>query len=748
MQKSFILLVAGAVVALAVWGTVGAQQPSGGGYLPQPSGGGYFHPAKGSGPSRPTPTANTPTAPVVRPYSEWAPNPPKTVYTPTPTNQPQPSGSPRLPAGGGYLPPSASGYTNPLPSAHRLRLSQPGFAGGEINPTGGFDVPPPSMELPRPNNQPVVAPSKTASPLPPPSVSLDSHDNKFPPVPAVQPPSPGEAPAALPTTVLPPPSAEPVAPAIPPSVPLSPASPVVLPPSPPVNLPQTLPKPEVVATPPVVPRPLAPLTGSLPSGVSQSVTVQAVCDEILTFNEDCRYELVVKNEGNAAVQNVRVEDQLPAGVRYIGSDPPGELNGDRLVWAIGTLESKSEKRIAVRVRPTEEGELRSRAIVSYTAAVDVKLQVTRPRLAISATCIDVCRTGEDCVFQIQVTNSGSGPAKNLVLRAEMSGGLLFAQSPQLGAKLETTLESLPAGSTKTLSLPLNATKAGLQSCQFTVSATGCDPVSTKATVNVVEPQLHIKQTGPATCLVRSEPTYEITLSNPGTAATEPITLHAVLPEGFDFLEATDSGSFNPTTRATSWKLSGLPAGATKTVALKLRAVAAGDVSLRSVAVAAPERGLGVAAPESAVPVGATAPLAKPASRMLEAKAETPIKCEGVPAVRFEVKDIEDPILVGSDAVYEIRVTNQGTGACTNVQLIAAMSEGTTFSGANGPTNVKAQGQTLIFEAIPKLGVKEEMVYTVRVRGNTEGDHRFRVQLTCDQVRTPVVKEESSRFYKQ
>jgi hypothetical protein len=41
-----------------------------------------------------------------------------------------------------------------------------------------------------------------------------------------------------------------------------------------------------------------------------------------------------------------------------------------------------------------------------------------------------------------------------------------------------------------------------------------------------------------------------------------------------------------------------------------------------------------------------------------------------------------------------------------------------------------------------------MVYTVRVRGNTEGDHRFRVQLTCDQLRTPVVKEESSRFYKQ
>ena len=147
-----------------------------------------------------------------------------------------------------------------------------------------------------------------------------------------------------------------------------------------------------------------------------------------------------------------------------------------------------------------------------------------------------------------------------------------------------------------------------------------------------------------------------------------------------------------------------------------------------------------------LPAGAGA--MKPAGRVLEAKAETAVKAEGVAAVRFDVKGLENPVEVGKDAVYEIRVTNQGTGACTNVQLMAAMAENTTFSGANGPTTVKAQGQTLVFEAIPTLAVKGEMVYTVRVRGGAAGDHRFRVQLTCDQVRTPVVKEESTSFYKQ
>jgi uncharacterized repeat protein (TIGR01451 family) len=255
---------------------------------------------------------------------------------------------------------------------------------------------------------------------------------------------------------------------------------------------------------------------------------------------------------------------------------------------------------------------------------------------------------------------------------------------------------------------------------------------------VVEPLLQITQTGPAKCLVRAVPAYEITLSNPGTATTDTITLHAVLPDGFDFVEASDAGTFSTTHRAVSWKLQGLPPGGTKAVAVKLRAAAAGDVVFRTVAVSGPEL--------SVTPAGGGA--VKSAGRVLEAKAETAIKAEGVAAVRFDVKGLENPVEVGKDAVYEIRVTNQGTGVCTNVQLMAAMAQDTSFTGANGPTNVKAQGQTLVFEPIPSLAVKGEMVYTVRVRGAVPGDHRFRVQLTCDQVRTPVVKEESTSFYKQ
>jgi uncharacterized repeat protein (TIGR01451 family) len=581
-------------------------------------------------------------------------------------------------------------------------MSTPGVSGGQVKPAGGFDLPPPSMDL----SDVKVPPAAPATPtLPPPRVSVDSPDNKFPAPPGPLPVPPAGGPPAAPGV----PTIAPKPPALPPgAAPVGPAAP---------------------------PGSAAPASaGVLPNQVNQGVTVHAICPETVVYNAEFRYELVVKNTGNVAVQNVRVEDEIPASARYIGSDPPGELNGDRLVWVLGSIDGNAEKRISVRMRPHEEGELRSRAAVTFVAAVDARTRVTRPRVALTANCQEVCRVGEDAVFQVKVTNSGTGPAQNMVLRAEMSDGLYFSQGP----KLETKLANLPAGETKTLTLPLGAVKSGLQACSFTVTAEGSADATARASVNVVEPLLQLTQTGPAKCLVRAEPTYEITLSNPGTAATDAITLHAVLPDGFDFVQASDAGAFNATNRAVSWKLPGLPAGGTKAVAVKVRAAAAGDVVLRTMAVTGSDAGV--------TPAGGAG--AKAAGRVLEAKAETAVKAEGVAAVRFDVKGLENPVEVGKDAVYEIRITNQGTGACSNVQVMAAMAENTTFSGANGPTTVKAQGQTLVFDPIPTLAVKGEMVYTVRVRGNAAGDQRFRVQLTCDQVRTPVVKEESTSFYKQ
>ena len=259
-------------------------------------------------------------------------------------------------------------------------------------------------------------------------------------------------------------------------------------------------------------------------------------------------------------------------------------------------------------------------------------------------------------------------------------------------------------------------------------------------MTLVEPMLVAKQAGPAKCLVKAEPTYQIELSNPGTAATDPVQLWASLPAGFEFVSATDGGAFADANRAVGWRLPGLPAGSTKVVTLKVRATAPSEGVIRTVAMASTSA-------EAVTPAGGVPTEARP-TKGLEARAETLVKAEGVPALRFEVVDLEDPIVIGAEAVYEVRVTNSGTGPCTNVLLVAELAEGTSAAGAAGPTNGRVTGQQIAFDPIPTLGVKAEAVYKVRVKGTTAGDQRFRMKLSCDQIKTPIIKEENTRFYSQ
>jgi uncharacterized repeat protein (TIGR01451 family) len=728
VRKRPILLAAAAVAAgFAVFGTVRAQQPG------------------TNNQTKVVPAVGT--APTVRPYTDWTPNPPPAGYTPT-----QPGGgvtpaSAYLPVPAGYAGQAAGQGTRP-------RLTTPTIAGPEGVYPAGDQIPPPSMELPamRPDTPTQIAPpsvqqepgasdSKTAS-------AAAAGDGKSAAPPLI-PPSVGTdpRPPLTPTPSLP----TPVGGAPHPIVPIGPSTPV--PPLPPSGGTSGIPQPNWAIQPPAsgtssdnssstgsgAVRSTTTSTSSLPGKSTQNVTLEAVCPDTVVFGGEFRYELVIKNAGMASVSGVRVEDELPLGAKYVGSDPPAEVNSDRLSWAVGTLEAGGEKRIAVRVKPTDEGDLRSRATVSYSASVDARTKVTRPRIAVAVTGIDVCKAGEEAIFQIKVSNTGTGPAQQMILQAMLSDGLVHPQ----GMKLEMSMAPLPPGESKTIPLKVSAAKAGVQVCQVTVAAQGSQDAIGKANVNVVEPLLHVAQTGPAKCLVRgAEPVYEITLSNPGTAATDPISLYAVLPEGFEYVQASDSAAYSASNRAIVWKLIGLAPGGTKAFTLKLRATVAGDGVLRTIAQAQPEQST-----PGTVGAGGIAP-ARPAVRVLEAKAETAIKAEGVAAARFDVKALENPVEVGKEAIYEIRVTNQGTGVCTNVQLVAALAEGTAYTGSSGPTQVKAQGQNLIFDPIPTLGVKGEMVYQVKVRGAVAGDLRFRVQLSCDQVRTPVVKEESTRFYKE
>jgi uncharacterized repeat protein (TIGR01451 family) len=474
----------------------------------------------------------------------------------------------------------------------------------------------------------------------------------------------------------------------------------------------------MIQTPPPLPQKSTSPTnnGPVTTKIVPHVSIETIGSDSIGIGQVYPYEIVVKNLSYHAISNVRIDDELANGVRYVGSVPQAELTGDRLTWTIGTLEAGTEKRIRVEVRPTTDGEIRNRATVTLSASVGLRAKITRPKLNATVTGPDTAQLGETVAFQINLSNSGNGNSGRILLQAKLGDGL---QHPQ-GSRIEAELQGLAPGESKNVTLKTIAAKPGVQLCQLTCSVDGTE-TSAKASVTVLEPTLQVRPTVPLRCMVRSEPILTWEVMNPGLVVSQPAQFSITVPEGLEFLSATEGGTFDSTLRTVVWKLGVMDPNTRRSVSVKCRGTNPGDWVIR-----------GVAATTAKV----------------ESRVESTVRIEGLAALTFEVVDLQDIVMVGNETTYEIRLLNQGTSACTNVQLLGILSEGLMPTSVQGPSGNKVQGQQITFEPLPRLGMKADAVYRVKVRGTQPGDMRFRVQLSCDQMKQPIIKEESTQFFKE
>src|SRR5207247_8419519 len=135
-------------------------------------------------------------------------------------------------------------------------------------------------------------------------------------------------------------------------------------------------------------------------------------------------------------------------------------------------------------------------------------------------------------------------------------------------------------------------------------------------------------------------------------------------------------------RTITWRLAALPPGGRHRLGYRVKGVTVGDQVERTVA---------------------------RADRGSEVRTESTFTVEGIPALLLEVVDLEDPIEVGGELTYEVRVVNQGSCPCTNIQITATVPEGLQPQEATGPSAHRVQGAQVVFEPLPKLATKADVV---------------------------------------
>jgi uncharacterized repeat protein (TIGR01451 family) len=459
-------------------------------------------------------------------------------------------------------------------------------------------------------------------------------------------------------------------------------------------------------------------TPSNPTGRQEpGVGLEWICPPTSRLGQPALCTIIVKSLSTNRLHNVVVHCRVPTGARVQATEPKAEADGDLLAWRLGSMEPRQEIRLDLQVIPQAKGGLPCHAFVTFTGSATARLEVREPRLVIRATAPKLVVTGDPAPVTLVVSNPGDAPAERVRVKAVLSDGLEYTK----GQTAEFNLENLAPGESRTVLVLCGARNVGPQTCTATATADPQLSCADGAAIEVVAPKVTVLVTGPTMRYLDRPAVLTFKVTNPGTAPANHVTLTEQVPLGFKVVAASNNGRHDFVSRSVVWFLGDLAAGDTKEVALELVAINPGEYKHQAVVTAA---------------------------RGLHAEGELVTRVEGLPALLMELVDTDDPVEVGKETSYEIRVTNTGTKTETNLQLTCTLPEQMQFKAAKGAANsgFKMEGRDLVFATLPKLAPRADAIYRVTVRCTAPGDMRFQARVRADGLALPVLREESTRVY--
>jgi uncharacterized repeat protein (TIGR01451 family) len=457
------------------------------------------------------------------------------------------------------------------------------------------------------------------------------------------------------------------------------------------------------------------VVSSVGSGDVPMVSLKWVKSDEVNVGQECTCGLVVKNTGKLAAKDIVVEAYFPRTVRLIDADPFPSDSRDHLVWVFEHLASGQEKTIEITMIPGRRGELPTSATVRFTGVASTVLTVEEPQLSVAISGQNEIMVGDSLTQVITVSNPGSGIAHDVVVSVKIPEGL---EHPR-GKSVEMGIGSLGPNETRELRLPLSATGGG--DAVLVVEARGSSNLIQKAeaVLKITAPKLGIEVAGPGLRYVGRHAQYVITVSNDGFASTDNVRVVELIPEGFEFVKADRNGKYDTASGSVSWFIGHLEAGQSAQVGLELAARQTGEY-LHHVQ-ASGENG--------------TIATTKMATRV-----------EAASAVVMEVADLDDPVEVGTQTAYEIRIRNDGSKAAQNVRIACELPPGVELIDTSGPTEPMVEKGVLHFKAIGELAAGAKTSYLIRVNGRVAGNLRMRAKLTSNASTEPLTVEEMTKFY--
>ncbi len=463
-----------------------------------------------------------------------------------------------------------------------------------------------------------------------------------------------------------------------------------------------------------------PVSGAqyFPSGYRDSslLMIERMAPAEVGVGEEFEYWIKATNYSDLALHNTVITDVCGPTLQVISSDPAVASNqGGVLTWNLGTLDPGASKTIKVKAKATQVGSIQKCIAASFDPRTCIAINVVEPKLELMAEITPEVIQCDPIVAKYTVKNTGSGAARNVMVKHTLPAGLMTADGKSV---VEQTIPVLQAGQSQTMSVNLKAGNTGKLDSSVSAKADGGLDAGSKALSTMVrKPVLAIENTCVNKVFLGKGFSHDITVTNTGDGDARDAVVTIAASGPAKVVKMTEGGSVAGAT--ITYNLGTLKAKESKKFSVSVEPTAMGQVK--------------------------TDASARAYCAETVAKACT-TDVMGIPAILLEVVDVSDPIRVGEEETYTITVTNQGSATDTNIGIVVGLENTMQFVSAGGATAGTHANGTITFAKLPSLAPKAVAVWTVKVKAVKAGDVRLKTTMTSDQLTRPVEETEATNFY--
>jgi uncharacterized repeat protein (TIGR01451 family) len=372
-----------------------------------------------------------------------------------------------------------------------------------------------------------------------------------------------------------------------------------------------------------------------------------------------------------------------------------------------TLNQKAPKeginKIGIEVIRVPCDECDERVLVARGATIK---EWIGPKIAIQKRAPAMAVKGESFKYNIMVRNPSEVPATNVRVTDKLPDGIAYvSSSPSAsvrGQTLSWQLGQMGPSSSKNIEITVKANRVGRFTNCANVTADMGLQAKDCANTQVVEPKINISKEGPKEVMLCDPIRYVITVSNPGDAPAEKVTVTDRLPSGL----VSKDGS-----RVITRNIGTLGAGQRKVIEFEVNAEKKGV--FRNTASVTAAGGL---------------------------KDDATVTTKVVQPVLVISKKGPSKRYIGRPVNYEITVTNKGDGAARNTVLVDELPSGADFVGASNGGKVSGGKITWNLGTLQPNASKK---VTINLKAKRAGTLRNRAKATAycaeasDEIETAV-----------